>query len=71
MWDLENANKVQIAYNVQTIASVARVRWRPHIRDHLASCAYQFDFNVSVWDIRRPFIPFASFEDHSDVVTGL
>lgn len=28
------------------------------------------DMSVHIWDIRRPFLPYASFEDHSDSVTG-
>ncbi|KAL6725793.1 hypothetical protein Aduo_007822 [Ancylostoma duodenale] len=29
------------------------------------------DMSVHIWDIRRPFLPYASFEDHSDSVTGM
>ncbi|VDO48236.1 unnamed protein product [Haemonchus placei] len=29
------------------------------------------DMSVHIWDIRRPFLPFASFEDHSDSVTDM
>jgi hypothetical protein len=28
------------------------------------------DFSVNVWDVRRPYIPFASFEEHKNVATG-
>ena len=28
------------------------------------------DFDIHVWDIRRPYIPYASFSEHKDVVTG-
>ncbi|VDM72383.1 unnamed protein product, partial [Strongylus vulgaris] len=27
--------------------------------------------SVHIWDIRRPFLPYASFEDHSDSVTDM
>lgn len=57
-------------YQVQTITSVAQIKWRPQRRFHIASCAFILDYNVNVWDIRRPYIPFAAFEDHKDVVTG-
>lgn len=29
------------------------------------------DHNIYVWDVRRPFIPFATFEEHKDVTTGI
>lgn len=29
------------------------------------------DYSIHVWDIRRPFIPFASFNDHTNVTTGI
>jgi len=70
VWDLQNPSKVTNTYNIQTIASVARIRWRPQRKFHIASCALLLDFNVNVWDVRRPYIPFAAFAEHKDVVTG-
>lgn len=29
------------------------------------------DYSVHVWDIRRPYIPFASFNEHTNVTTGI
>lgn len=57
--------------SVSTIASVARIRWRPERTYHIASCALLIDFSVNIWDIRRPYIPFASFEEHKNVATGI
>lgn len=57
--------------SVSTIASVARIKWRPERTYHIASCSLLIDFSVNIWDIRRPFIPFASFEEHKDVTTGI
>ena len=34
------------------------------------SCSLLVDFDIHVWDIRRPYIPYASFCEHKDVVTG-
>jgi len=58
-------------FTVQSIASTARVKWRPHWTFHLSSCAQLLDFSVNVWDIRRPYIPVAVFSRHKDVVTGV
>ena len=34
------------------------------------SCSLIVDFDIHVWDIRRPYLPYASFSEHKDVVTG-
>ncbi|VDM50764.1 unnamed protein product [Toxocara canis] len=54
-------------YSVETLAPLALIRWRPQHKYQLASCAFVGDTNIYVWDIRRPFIPFASFDDHRSV----
>lgn len=38
---------------------------------HLATCAALLDTYVTVWDVRRPFLPVAQFPGHSDVATGI
>lgn len=38
---------------------------------HIASCALVVDYSIHIWDIRRPYIPFASFNDHTNVTTGI
>ncbi|XP_036446905.1 GATOR complex protein WDR24 [Colossoma macropomum] len=70
VWDM-TTNRAKEIYCVQTIASVARVKWRPERRWHLATCSMMVDHNIYVWDVRRPFIPFATFEEHKDVTTGI
>ncbi|XP_013392028.1 GATOR complex protein WDR24 [Lingula anatina] len=69
IWEI--SHKPRLLHTVQTIASVARVKWRPSRKYHISSCSLLVDHNVNVWDIRRPYIPFASFEEHRDVVTGI
>lgn len=58
-------------YTIHTIASVGRIKWRPQRKYHIASCALVVDCSINVWDIRRPYIPFASFNEHKDVPTGV
>ncbi|KAM4602311.1 GATOR2 complex protein WDR24 [Discoglossus pictus] len=70
VWDM-NTNRAKEIYCVQTIASVARVKWRPEKKYHIGTCSMMVDHNIYVWDVRRPFIPFATFEDHKDVTTGI
>ena len=57
-------------YCIQTIASVSKVKWRPTRKYHVASSSLVVDFTINVWDYRRPYVPFASFIEHKDVVTG-
>lgn len=40
-------------------------------RYHIASCALVVDYSIHVWDIRRPFIPFASFNEHTNITTDI
>ncbi|XP_008206371.1 GATOR complex protein WDR24 isoform X2 [Nasonia vitripennis] len=69
VWDL--TAKPSCDYTINTIASVGGIKWRPQRKYHIASCALVVDFSINVWDIRRPYIPFASFNEHKDVPTGI
>lgn len=69
VWDL--SAKPSCDYTIHTIASVGRIRWRPQKKYHIASCALVVDCSINVWDIRRPYIPFASFNEHKDIPTGV
>ncbi|XP_032663796.1 GATOR complex protein WDR24 isoform X2 [Odontomachus brunneus] len=69
VWDL--SAKPSCDYTIHTIASVGRIKWRPQKKYHIASCALVVDCSINVWDIRRPYIPFASFNEHKDIPTGV
>ena len=69
VWNIHS--KGEAIHCVSSIAEVACVRWRPKGKFHIASCALVVDHHVSVWDIRRPYIPFAAFTRHQDVATGM
>ncbi|KAL4003671.1 WD domain G-beta repeat family protein [Acanthocheilonema viteae] len=58
-------------YSVEATASVSRVYWRPMYKYQVASCSVVSDINIHVWDIRRPFLPFASFDEHRDICSDL
>lgn len=71
VWDLSSgANKPQLLYCVQTIASVSRIKWRPSRDSHIGSSSLVVDFGIYVWDINRPYVPSAIFLEHKDVATG-
>lgn len=62
-------SKIQ-THGIQTIAPLAKVRWRPKRSNQIASIVNSFDLGVNVWELTRPSIPFATFTEHSDVVTS-
>jgi hypothetical protein len=63
-------------HHIQTIASLARVQWRPLVArasselNQVASCSLLSDFRLHVWNLNRPYLPFYSFEDHGNVTTS-
>ena len=59
-------------YTIHTIAVVGRVKWRPERKFHIASAATVVDYSIYIWDVRRPFIPYASFSSsHTNIVTDI
>lgn len=69
VWNMEQ--RAALEYTIHTIAVVGRVKWRPERTYHIASCAMVVDYSIYIWDVRRPFIPYASFNEHSNVTTGI
>lgn len=63
--------KPSLEYTIHTIAVVGRVKWRPERTYHIASCALVVDYSIYTWDVRRPYIPYASFNEHTNVTTGI
>ncbi|CAO1423711.1 unnamed protein product [Diamesa hyperborea] len=70
VWNMAS-NKPTLEYTIHTIAVVGRVKWRPDRKFHIASCASLVDYSIYIWDVRRPFIPYASFNQHSNVTTDI
>lgn len=69
--DPEKSERFRPLFQVETIAPVGRVYWRPDHRWQIASCAVVNDMSLLVWDIRRPHLPVVSFSGHRDSVTDL
>lgn len=69
VWNMEQRSTLE--HTIHTIAVVGRVKWRPDRMYHIASCALVVDYSIYIWDIRRPYIPYASFNEHSNVTTGI
>ncbi|WKY02079.1 hypothetical protein Q1695_015805 [Nippostrongylus brasiliensis] len=73
IWNWSGTRPTAPTYQVETMAPVGRVYWSPDAKNafHIASCAVVNDMSVHIWDIRRPYLPYASFEGHSDSVTDM
>ena len=57
---------------MHSIGPVGRVQWRPRYNYHLASCSGLVgDFSINVWDVRRPYMPFAVFNAYKNVATDI
>ncbi|KHJ40495.1 WD domain, G-beta repeat protein [Trichuris suis] len=67
-WQIDRPS---VLHTVQTIAPVSLIRWRRGREYHIASGSLVLDFSIHVWDVRRPYVPFVSFEGHTGAVTGI
>lgn len=70
VWDTTHEARKPTHY-IQTIASVARVAWRPGAPFEIASCSLSSDYRIYVWHIDRPYVPDISLEKHDNVVSGI
>lgn len=70
IWSL-GTGEIDPVHTIQTIAVVGRVRWRPEHVNQIASCALVMDYSIYIWDVRRPYIPYAVFNEHSNVTTDI
>lgn len=42
---------------------ISCVKWRPERASQIAACSTDTLAHLHVWDFKRPFVPYASFED--------
>jgi len=72
VWDTAKGGpRHEPEHTIHTIGSVGRVKWRPQRRDYLSSSALVVESAIHVWDVKRPYVPFASFDKHKDVTTDI
>ncbi|KAL0491142.1 GATOR complex protein [Acrasis kona] len=69
LWDMNTVSRP--VNQVQTIASVTQLLFRPENPNHLVSCANIMDHNVHLWDLTSPYVPLLTFEGHVNIVTGM
>ena len=56
---------------LQALASVSQVKWRPHHPTQIASTCVEVDFAISLWDIHSPHVPKQIFRGHTDAVPDI
>ena len=70
VWDMSRP-QVQLLHTIPTMFSVRRIKWRPQRKFHIANCQTSIHHHINIYDIRRPFMPFACFDGHKGDVTGV
>ncbi|SPQ93030.1 unnamed protein product (mitochondrion) [Plasmodiophora brassicae] len=73
VWNLLGSPGDAPVHTIATVASVARVRWRPGFPSHLTTSSTLFDNRVHVWDLHHPFIPIATMKQryHSGAMSAM
>lgn len=70
VWDLKSSDRKPYC-NIQTIASVSRVKWRPGFETQIAACSLANDNRIHIWDMKRPFVSSLCLDNHVNCVTGI
>ena len=73
VWDTSSCSNMQLPeqrHTIYAMDAVSKVHWRPRVNNQIASLSLMSDFAIHVWDLQRPFVPFASFTEHTDIPTS-
>jgi hypothetical protein len=62
VWNCKDQKNLQTPlFKFQSFGTVAKLNWRPNYRYHIACSTPTVDPRIHVWDIRRMYLPQASF----------
>lgn len=68
VWNAHDSNaRQEPLFKVQSFGTVAKLSWRPSCRYHIACSTLSVDPRIHVWDIRRAYLPQASFCHHQSL----
>uniref|UniRef100_A0A1I7Z9N1 GATOR2 complex protein WDR24 n=1 Tax=Steinernema glaseri TaxID=37863 RepID=A0A1I7Z9N1_9BILA len=62
---------LQLKYWMETMSSVSKVTWDPYNDFHLLSCSTINEGSVHIWDSRRAYLPYVSFDAHTETCTDV
>ena len=72
IWDTSsNSSNINTNIELQALASVSRVKWRPNYPTQIASTCVEVDYAISLWDIHSPHVPTRIFRGHIDAVPDI
>ncbi|KRX85789.1 WD repeat-containing protein 24 [Trichinella sp. T6] len=69
IWEYQST-KTKLEDSIITSAPIGQIHWNPLKRTQIASSTLTTDFEIQVWDIRRPCLPYAVFLEHTSPVKG-
>lgn len=62
VWDTSNSSPSNI-YTLTHSESVSSIKWRPKRKFQIAAaCSSGLETRLYVWDLMRPYVPYASFD---------
>lgn len=76
MWDFNADARRKPKHTLTTIAPANNLSWRPSRNSKLdttqiATCAFNTDHRVQIWDFKRPYVPVRTLDVHDNVTTGI
>ena len=72
VWDLSSDRPSQI-HTLTHSESVSSIKWRPKRRTQITACSIitGLDPHLYVWDLMRPYVPYASFDSQTNKVQSM
>ena len=73
VWDtslFKNSTQPEQRNTIYASDPISKIHWRPQNANQISSISLMSDFAIHVWDLHRPYVPFASFTEHVDIPTS-
>ncbi len=58
----ENVKPLAPMFSLTHSETVQSIKWRPKRKTQITACSTQLDAHLYVWDFKRPYVPYASFD---------
>ncbi|CAF3649066.1 unnamed protein product [Adineta steineri] len=69
VWNTQDSNvRQEPLFKVQSFGTVSKLSWRPSCHYHIACSTLLVDPRIHVWDVRRAYLPYASFCHHQNTI---